>query len=346
MSLRSGALSPADTEELRAVLERELEHHFGPSGRIVALERRPLQYRSSYALDELHVRLEGGEALALIFKDLGPASLPESVRVVKPDFLVDPQREIEVYRRILQSRRLGTPTCYGAVADAQRSRYWLFLERVPGVPLWQVGELAVWRQAAAWLAAFHQRLEPQEELDETARQAHLLRYDADFYRLWLRRALAFAQQRVASERRRLEWLAGRYERVIERLLALPACIIHGEFYASHILVQENPATTRLAPVDWEMAALGPGLIDLAALIAGNWSEPEKLTMAAAYHEALCRVHPGHAPPAWNDFAEALLCCRLHLAVQWLGWSENWTPPPEHASNWLQEALDVAEWLEL
>jgi hypothetical protein len=345
MSLRPGVLSPAGTEELRAVLERELQRHFGSSRRITAFERRPLPYRTGYALDELDVRLEGGETLALILKDLGPASLLERVRAVKPGFLVEPQREIEVYRRILAARRLGTPICFGAVADPQRSRYWLFLERVPGVPLWQVGELAVWRQAAAWLADFHHGGEPRAALDETARQAHLVRYDADFYRLWMRRAVAFAQQRVALERRRLDWLASRYERVIEHLLALPACIIHGEFYASHVLVQQTPATTRLSPVDWEMAALGPGLVDLAALIAGNWSEPEKLAMAAAYHDALCRVNPGHAP-AWNAFAEALLCCRLHLAVQWLGWSENWTPPPEHAANWLQEAVDVAERMEL
>ena len=31
-------------------------------------------------------------------------------------------------------------------------------------------------------------------------------------------------------------------------------------------------------------------------------------------------------------------CRLHLALQWLGWSPDWRPPPEHAHDWLGEAL--------
>ena len=64
-----------------------------------------------------------------------------------------------------------------------------------------------------------------------------MRYDADFYRLWLRRALAFAP--AGRARRGLGWLAGRYERVVERLAALPATFIHGEFYASNVLVQEG-----------------------------------------------------------------------------------------------------------
>jgi len=36
----------------------------------------------------------------------------------------------------------------------------------------------------------------------------------------------------------------------------------------------------------------------------------------------------------------------HLALQWLGWSADWTPPPEHARDWLVEALAAAERLGL
>jgi hypothetical protein len=39
---------------------------------------------------------------------------------------------------------------------------------------------------------------------------------------------------------------------------------------------------------------------------------------------------------------ALDWCRLHIAVQWLGWSPEWSPPPEHAWNWWEEALHLAE----
>jgi hypothetical protein len=64
----------------------------------------------------------------------------------------------------------------------------------------------------------------------------------------------------------------------------------------------------------------------------------------AYHAAL--VPREDWPPAPEAFLVALDHCRLHLAVQWLGWSPGWSPPPEHAQDWLGEALGLAEKLGL
>lgn len=98
----------------------------------------------------------------------------------------------------------------------------------------------------------------------------------------------------------------------------------------------------MAPVDWEMAALGPGLVDLAALVAGGWSDEQRTAIAQAYFEAM----PPPRARAWDDFARALDYCRLHLAVQWLGWSPDWSPPRAHAQDWLGEAVRLAEGLGL
>src|SRR5437660_1628614 len=91
---------------------------------------------------------------------------------------------------------------------------------------------------------------------------------------------------------------------------------------------------------WEMAAAGPGLLDLAAPTAGNWTEQEKTALAPAYHGAL--EADGAKAMDKKEFLEALDCCRLHLAVRWLGWSPRWSPPPEHAQDWLREALSLAD----
>src|SRR5262249_32881347 len=173
-------------------------------------------------------------------------------------------------------------------------------------------------------------------------------YEVDFYRLWLRRARDFWQQAGPTipegARRRLEKLAVRYEEVVARLLALPVTFIHGEFYPSNVLVQETSGALRVCPVDWEMAAVGPGLIDLAALTAGTWTGEEKAALATAYHGAL--RPDGGWPPPLDVFLTALDVCQLHLAMQWLGWSLDWSPPPEHAWNWLEEALRLSEKLGL
>jgi aminoglycoside phosphotransferase (APT) family kinase protein len=279
--------------------------------------------------------------LELVIKDLGWGALGESARGVKPRFLYDPLREIETYRAILAPSRLGAPVYYGSIVDCRLGRYWLLLEHVAGVPLWQAGELAVWQQAARWVAALHARFVADTE--QLKRAAPLLVYDADFYRRWPRRAQRFVSVADPCRARTMRWLAERYDGLIERLVTLPVTLIHGEFVASNVLVSKGSGS-RLWPIDWEMAAVGPGLIDLAALTAGRWDERDRRAMALAYRAELARR--GGPVPSPKAFLVALDGCRLHLAMQWLGWSATWEPPPEHAQDWLGEALHLAEKLGL
>src|SRR3712207_5004389 len=120
-------------------------------------------------------------------------------------------------------------------------RYWLFLERVPGIELYQVGELTTWKRVAHWLALLHSRFAGRTE--PLARAVPLLSYDGSLYRLWMRRAQEFSDEVESSQpkavRRGIRWLAKRYDRVVERLLALPVTFIHGEFYASNVLVHNT-----------------------------------------------------------------------------------------------------------
>jgi Phosphotransferase enzyme family len=331
--------------ELSEVLEHVLSDHFSTRRRITMLDRRPSAYRSSFALEELDVCLDDGTSLQLMFKNVGQQGLLGRARALKPAFLCDPVREIETYRTILAPAQLGTPICYGSVVDQQAGHYWLFLERVPGLELYQVG-FPIWQEVARWLAAMHARF--TAEAAPPTRAMHLLHYDGDYYRHWLRRAHEFAQRAELSPsgkaRRGVEWLAARYDQVVERLVALPTTIIHGEFYASNVLVLEAAGELRVCPVDWEMAAVGPGLVDLAALTAGIWTEEEKTSLALTYHAALAPTRGW--PPEPDAFLAALDCCQLHIAVQWLGWAPAWSPPPDQAQDWLNEVLRLAEKLGL
>lgn len=273
---------------------------------VTAVWRRPSPYQTSCGLEEIGAELADGTRLELIRKDLRRSALGAAARHTKPAFLHDPGREVEIYR-LLSRCGLGTPACYAAGPG------FLLIERVPGIELFQVGELEGWRQAARWLRRLHERFAAVPPSSP-----RLLRHDAGYYRLWAGRAC----ERVPE----IAPIVDRYERVVERLVGLPQTLIHGEFYPSNVLV----AGERIAPVDWEMAAIGPGLVDLAALVTG-WEGEDRATIAAAY---------GAVDEA------ALAACRLHLALQWLGWSAAWTPPPEHAHDWVAEAVDAAERLGL
>ena len=347
MSRHSETQPAPDDRVLRDVLQDVLSRHFGAAERIVELKRLPSAYRTSFALEELTVSLEGREPLDLMFKDLSRQSLTRTARLAKPSFLYHPEREIETYRVLLNPAALGAPVYYGSVVDREAGRYWLFIEKVKGKELYQIGDLSVWQQAARWLAGMHCRF--ASSFHSSVRPSvpeSLLIYNADLYRRWIERAREFVKPATLSQnvRQRLDSLVKRYDELVQRLTALPQTLIHGEFYASNVLVEQTADGLRVCPVDWELAARGPGLLDLAALTAGSWTEEQKRALALAYREAL----PPAAgwPPAPDAFLEALDCCYLHLAVQWLGWSPEWSPPPEHAQNWLAEAPSRSDKLRL
>ena len=127
-------------------------------------------------------------------------------------------------------------------------------------------------------------------------------------------------------------------RLAERLAALPPTFIHGEFYASNVMIQHDAGRIRVRPVDWEMAGTGPAVLDLAALTAGSWSDAARLRIEDAYIAAV--------PPELRPSPEDLDCARPLLAAQWIGWSADWSPPPEHAQDWNAIAVGLIERLGL
>lgn len=328
-------VSTASDAELRAAVETALAERGISQPR--ETRRRRSAYRTSFPLEELDLTLEDGRELRLIFKDLAWEALDEGARLAKPRFLHDPLREPAVYSTVLAPRSLG-PRYYGSAIDPDAERYWLFVERVEGRELYQVGELEIWQAVAGWLGEMHSILSADVEGD--ARRARLIDYDEAYYRRWIERAGEFAAMpgQPGSRAEGIARIAERYDRAVEGLLELPRTVIHGEFYASNVLVVDEAAGPRVCPVDWELAAVGPGLVDLAALVSGGWGEGEREAIVAAYRAG------GKA----FDFSSAQLdLARLHLAIQWLGWAPpSWTPPEGQRQDWLGEALALADGLGL
>jgi aminoglycoside phosphotransferase (APT) family kinase protein len=309
-------VSAPTTPELRDAVVRLF-------GEAELVARRLHPYRSSFAIEELDLRLGDGELLSLVFKDLGLSGLNPAGRSAKPLHLHDPRREIDVYTSILAAYNLGTATCYGSVVDPGRKRHWLFLERVAGVPLWQLDDRDVLQTVARWLARLHATVEPPRD------QQHLLRYDRAYYGGWLRRAVAAAPDSG------LEGLRARYEHAVARIATAQPTFVHGELYPSNVLIVAGE-DIRVCPVDWELSGIATGMLDVAALTTGL-PDTDASLFVDAYSADLPEIH--------DDPAELLECCRLYLAVQWVARSEHWTSPLEHARDWAAEAIVAAERLE-
>ena len=272
--------------------------------------------------------MSDGRSIELLLKELTAGRVLDAARKLRPSQVFDPRRELRVYERILRPARLGTPVLYATVADEPSGPYWLLVEHVDGSPLWQIGAFDMWEAAARWLARLHQLSA------SVVTETHWLpfRYDAAELHRWPPRALAACG---ASARATVHDIVGRYDQVVELLTAQPNCLVHGEFYASNVLV----AGERICPVDWETAGTGAAAFDVAALAAG-WDETGRQALVRAYRTACL------APPDEREFTLACEAARLHNAMRWLGLAGKWSPPPEHRTDWLHEASDAAERLGL
>jgi hypothetical protein len=327
--MTAASTSRPNEEELLDCLRESL-------GKEVALVGRSTwDYCSSYPIEELKLQLDGARSQRVLFKDVSPAAMFDVARGAKMEFQRDPEREIAVYRHVLSEFGLSVPTLMAANVDPKRGRYWLFLQKVDGLPLWQIADFAVWESAATWLGEAHRRLAGVAA--NLADRARLLRYDGAACLRWLDIAGRHVDAAPDEDRRlAVHRLVALGETIARRIDALPVTFLHGEFYASNILVESQ--SNRIRPVDWEMAGLGHGLIDLAAIAAGNWTVDQREALTAAYCDAA--QYPA------DRFAETFTWCRLYLAVQCLGWSPSWSPPEEHFLDWLGEATLLADQLGL
>lgn len=321
-------------QAIRSVVDGIVQD-LAPGKTVVELQQKASPFATTARLWELHVTISDGTVLVLVHKECGRrARLPGAPGGV-PAFVYDPLREIGVYERLLAQHRLGTPRLYASVVQPNRGRYWMFLERVTGMQLRWAVQPAAWHRATAWLARAHSALESNAEQDRPP----LLIHDASFYWRWLRRARLLTEGTDRNRRRRLAWVARHYDRLVDVLVALPRIVIHGEFYPSNIIVDEATPDGRISVVDWEMAALGPAVTDLAALTAGRLTSEEREAILSTYRRA---THSdGSRQSEWFS-DEALTCARLQFAVQWMGWSRNWSPPEEQRHDWLAEAVELGE----
>lgn len=317
-------------------IEAVLASHVGRSRRISGVDTRPSARRSSFSIDEVDVRFEDGETIDLIAKAVDWDALSPEARRAKPPFVWDERREMSVYEFVLPDLDVTRARYFGSYVDRAGVRH-LLIERVRGVPLVECSEFNAWREAARWLARMHARADVQAV--ETSRAGpHLLRYDRSFYESWIERARRFHE----TGRSGLTRLASHHPRVVDRLLDERTTFIHGEFYSANILVDQGTCVVPflIRPIDWEMAALGPALVDLACLMAGRWSDDVRADVAEAYFREIARE--GGAVPERNDYLETLDYCLIHVSVQNLGWSASWMPPPDHAHDWLGDALRLCE----
>lgn len=324
------------THLMVATLEEGLARMRGQPIRIRALRRKFLSSSSSFRTERLHITPERGRPLRVFFKDLNPEHLmPKAQRVRRFD-LEAGQRELRMYQSLLSPERFGTPCLYASRWEPEHGRIWIFLEDVSGTLLHDRLYLPRWTAGAGWAARFHAATRDLPD----AQTSFLPRHDREHYRRCVERVEQILPNLDAPERKLVEQGIECFAERIDWLSTLPRCVIHGQYFGENILWRRASAAQRIAVLDWETAALGPGTFDLVSLSSGKWTKRQRQAMWTAYVEQY-QVATGRPVDA-EAFREDLAGVALHHALEWLAWWGNHRGLSKHFANFIRELRAVLD----
>ena len=305
-----------DESVLRKHIERIVYDKFGNRSLIENVKRTRFIYIGSYDCDILTVQLTNGEKFSLFLKDFRFSQRSKDNREQRRE------RELRVYRDLFTQTDLGMPKYFGSIWDESQGRFWLLLELVDGTIIkdHNVEQGVI---AAGWLGRaqgfFFQHPEYLSECD------FLIRHDARFFQSKAELALQNVTVVAPDSTPMLARIVERYNPLINVLVAQPITLVHGAYIPWHILLDLSCEPVRVCPVDWELAALGPTLYDLAFFTDGV--EPKtRDRIWDAYRQAA--IQHNVPVPERGQMRNIIDCFRLHRIFDWLsrgvekGFSEN------------------------
>lgn len=210
--------------------------------------------------------------------------------------------EARIYDDVLARVNGGTPSLFGSWSDPATGHTFIALEYVAGLRL-DRSEPTRLIDAARWLAALHREGTPIAAAHPSVR-----RYDEAYFRGWSKRAL-WGVRGLRPDAHWIEPLIQRFEdEMVPRLMAEAPVLIHGELYPENVIVDGD----RMCVVDWQSAAIGPGVIDLASLTEGHWPTDVVRESQDVYVRAWS-LADHHV-----SVDDALVAARLYWSMRWLG----------------------------
>jgi hypothetical protein len=303
------------TALMTETLQEGLSRRRGRPVTVHEVRRECFARSSSFPAEQLRVRLDGGEWLAVFFKDLNPEHRLNEALVVRTGDLGPSRRELLMYQQLLSPQRFSTPELYAWRWAPQDGTCWIFLEDVGDWPLLYNPDFSLWLWAARWAARFHAATR-----DLPAGQTGFLRpYGRAEYRNCVERIAKKLPDLDAAYRPTICRALDDYAGIIDDLDALPQSVIHGELFGKNIVVRTGRPDTPLAVIDWESAALGPSYLDLVSLSAGKW--PKKQALRRAYFESF--QDEAGLQLDWEAFCRDLSRLALHHTLKWLAWRPDW-----------------------
>jgi hypothetical protein len=302
----TAALQRSDDDVLRECLEQVVARNLrGRASPVAAVKRTRSKYSSFYASDVVTVRLKSGEQFKVFLKDFGSFHHPKDTMKERRE------REVVVYRDLLEGAGLDTARYYGSVWDEAGGRFWLLLEFVEGVPVRHL-EFEAWLPPVAWLGRMYGYFAARPQLWSDCEV--LARHDASFFECTAEQALRSVSEFSPDLARRLAPVAGRYHKAVAVMTAQPRTLVHGTYRPAQIITDHSVQPKRVCPVDWEKAAVGASLYDLTFIVDGF--DPPRLCRLFDAYRAAARA-AGMSVGDDKEMKYVVDCFRLHRVMNWL-----------------------------
>jgi aminoglycoside phosphotransferase (APT) family kinase protein len=298
------AVMAPETDEgaMRERLERMIPTMLGGGEKIMDIRLSRFKLSTSYDTYQVTVQLINGDEFKVFLKDFGfsvrPKDSPKQRR----------ERELRVYRDLLTEAEIGTARYYGSLFDESEGRFWLLLEFVDGSPV-AYCNIEYWAPAAGGLGRLHGYFAQQGARLRAC--DFLIRHNADFF--WSKAALALRNvSQISSQLAdRLANIVDRYAPIVDIMASQPPTLLHGGCRPTNILVKVASDPSRVCIIDWEEAAFGSPLYDVAYLLDGF--EPPTLDRLLDAYRQEALAFDISLPPK-EDMKYIVNCFRLHMVM--------------------------------
>jgi len=298
-------LAELSKDPLDVWLTRIIRERLAGTESLQSLHRSRFPHIGSYDCDRVTATFSDGREIVLFLKDFARSRQSK-------DFVERRRvRELEVYRQLLDSRALGTPAFYGSEWSEEQGRFWMLLELVRGETVDQIDERNG-APAVEWLAQFQAHF--LERADKLRRADFLIEHDWSYFQSKADAARRDVAQISPEALNRLDDILAVYEPTVRKTVDGPKFLVHGGFIPWHIFVDRSAAPPRVAVVDWELAARGSLLYDLAIFV--DDAEPSLRSILIEKYRERARQH-GLPLPDQATMTEMIECFRIHRVIDWL-----------------------------
>jgi len=312
-----------DEVTLRVTVAELLEEAWRRPVNVISLQRRPSPFATLFPAEVLSISLEGGDRFSLFLKHLG------SEQADHPDKQCR-DREIRIYEELLRDKDLPVVRYYGWRWDETTKRRELFLEYIDDYKLeWH--ELEHWFTAAHRLAYLHAHF--AQRVEKLLACDFLLRFDSTYFMEWANRALCTVGNQSVELATKLEPIVQRCSRIADLLSGQSLTLVHNDLAPKNALANTSHSPARICFVDWEMAGVGCGLLDLVHLNYG-FKAAEDRKMRSIYCAELAGT--GLLPSSARDLKSLFAACALHKGLYRLAGSQSRGVGVKRVARWVSE----------